>query len=199
MNSKQKNFSTTTPGGILFIFFLVLLTQLLGCKSSSKDSPDLSEYRRLGDSITKVAQRNLLVTVSGAIADSGYGYAISFCNLNASHITNQVVDGKKVLAIQRLTDRNRNPANRIHSSQDSLVFQTFKDRTTDTLIVKGKEVLYYKPIKIMMPLCLRCHGNLNEMDNEVVQLLNNKYPDDRAVNYKENDLRGMWKVTMRMN
>ena len=54
--------------------------------------------------------------------------------------------------------------------------------------------MYYKPIKTGMPTCLKCHGSSAEIESKTLALINEKYPDDKAVGYSQGDLRGMWKI-----
>jgi hypothetical protein len=48
---------------------------------------------------------------------------------------------------------------------------------------------YMKPIKIGAA-CLKCHGNEGNIPPEVKELITKRYPDDKAVGYKNGDLRG---------
>jgi len=57
-------------------------------------------------------------------------------------------------------------------------------------------IVYYKPITIAMPSCLKCHGSSGkEIDTKTLEIIRKNYPEDQATGYKEGDLRGMWKIT----
>jgi hypothetical protein len=47
------------------------------------------------------------------------------------------------------------------------------------------------PTKIV---CLKCHGS--EIDPKIVAKLDELYPEDKAVGYKQGDIRGAFYVTM---
>ena len=47
----------------------------------------------------------------------------------------------------------------------------------------------------MQPMCLNCHGEKAVLAPGVQDALNKIYPDDKAVGYKEGDLRGAWHIT----
>jgi hypothetical protein len=44
-------------------------------------------------------------------------------------------------------------------------------------------------------MCLQCHGDLEKnISKEVSMKLSTLYPVDKAINYSENQIRGMWVV-----
>ena len=55
--------------------------------------------------------------------------------------------------------------------------------------------VYYKPLKVA-PFCLKCHGNPENMDRRVLEVIRKKYPKDKAINFKAGDLRGACKVVI---
>jgi hypothetical protein len=57
----------------------------------------------------------------------------------------------------------------------------------------------YYPI-LTGKMCLQCHGIKNEDINpETSSILKKLYPNDKAIGYKENDLRGLFKIEMNKN
>lgn len=56
---------------------------------------------------------------------------------------------------------------------------------------------YMKPI-IMARRCLTCHGRPDQVPEEVRTLLEERYPGDRAMGYREGDLRGAVSVMLRL-
>jgi hypothetical protein len=60
--------------------------------------------------------------------------------------------------------------------------------------INGKKYfIYYKPITVA-PFCLNCHGEPSRMEPQVLKVLKEKYPHDRALGYKPGQLRGVFKV-----
>ncbi len=55
---------------------------------------------------------------------------------------------------------------------------------------------YYKPMKVG-GLCLNCHGDKAAIDQQVLALLREHYPDDEATGYAPGDFRGLISVTVR--
>ncbi|HMP32309.1 MAG TPA: DUF3365 domain-containing protein [Saprospiraceae bacterium] len=178
---------------------LLLLTTvafMISC-SERKSHIDIAKIAVQADSLTIEAQKQLLKNLSQAISDSGFVYAIDYCNINASQILSSVSDTHQAVSIERLTDKNRNPSNHIAGIDDKAIFEQFYNNLKDTITIADDFVQYYKPIKILMPTCLKCHGASSDIPTEVLDRINLKYPKDLALGYKEGDLRGMWKVTLR--
>ena len=59
----------------------------------------------------------------------------------------------------------------------------------------GSRLRYLRPLVIKTP-CLNCHGDVESMQPELRSILEERYPDDQAVGYKEGDLRGAVSVTV---
>lgn len=184
------------------ITLFLSIVVLSACNSNNREAlseEDKKELMFLGDSISTEMQNVLLQNVARSIQKGGTDYAVEFCNLNALQITDSVAQ-KYQANIQRLSDKNRNPANAISSKADSLAWQKIKANKTDfvTLDEKG-EVYYYKPILLAMPTCVKCHGSKEDISGSTQKLIAEKYPNDKAIDYKLGDLRGMWKVKLKEN
>lgn len=55
---------------------------------------------------------------------------------------------------------------------------------------------YYKPIIIDKEVCLACHGDISK-NVELTKAINDKYPQDKALGYNMNDIRGAVLVTIK--
>lgn len=163
--------------------------------STKIDSVAYTEVQKKGNEVSGHAQNTLLKNVGMAIQKGGAQYAVEFCNLEANSIIdslNQQYDCK----ISRVSEKNRNPNARLSSAQEKELWQIFQNgEMTDTVIQNNTNLLFYKPIKIGMPACLKCHGN-PESDINVAtrQRLQELYPKDLATGYSLNDFRGLWKI-----
>jgi hypothetical protein len=76
------------------------------------------------------------------------------------------------------------------------MFEESPDLKHYTEKYRDGSVRYFKPI-VVQELCLTCHGNKESFSPELKTALKEKYPDDKAVDYRPGDLRGMWSVTFR--
>lgn len=179
-------------------FTLLSVVFLASCNRQPKELSvaEKEEYVILGDKISSEAQMVLLSNVSQKIKESGTVGAVDFCNEKALVLTDSVANSysKK---IQRLTDRNRNPKNTIQSETDQKAWKSLQQNPENNPLVlqEGNSVYYYKSIPLGMPTCLMCHGNKQtDISPETLEIINLKYPQDQATDYKMGDLRGMWKI-----
>ena len=151
-----------------------------------------------GDQIVSQTFDSLRNALIRQIGSAGVEGAISFCNENATSLTNTYADS---VTIRRTALRYRNPDNR----PDSLELTVLKNLSDDveshmppaSRIIRNEkrgEIHYFKPI-MTQAMCLSCHGNTSSQIRPNVQLkIAQRYPDDRAVDFKEGDLRGAWHI-----
>ena len=181
---------------ILVILFITACNPKQQKTYESADTIDTASYLQQGDSISATVQKVLLTNVMQAMKAGGPGYAVTFCNEQAMPLTDSLAKSHNCL-IQRVSDKYRNPANKL-SVQDQEVWTKMASAAT-AYTISGSEtglIVFYKPIKIAMPACLTCHGTSGkELDPKTLEIIKQKYPDDLATGYKEGDLRGMWKIT----
>lgn len=183
---------------------IVLVIISAGCKSNSNkknaenDAVDSTALLAKGDSIASAVQKVLLSHVMQATKSGGPGFAVAFCNEKAMALTDSLGLVYNC-TIQRISDRNRNPANRL-SEEDAEIIASFPASlaASPQLVVQNQNHVYFKPIKIAMPACLSCHGTEGkDIDAKTLGIIKQKYPEDKATGYKEGDLRGWWKITFR--
>lgn len=180
----------------LRILTLLLLLTVVSCQQNTPRDKDISILKDKADSIATLSQNVLLQNVAGAIQKGGTEYAVDFCQVEAIPITDSL--SKEVqMYIQRITDKNRNPQNNLKTKNDRTIFGEFKRKSKlfDTLLIEEKQYVYYKRINLAMPTCLKCHGNpQTDIEDKTLQKINTFYPNDKAVGYKLNDFRGLWKI-----
>lgn len=170
---------------------------------STKNTINENMYLRKGDSIATTAQHALLLNVMQAAKTGGIAKAVDYCNIKAMPLTDSLSQNTNSI-IKRLSDKNRNPSNAIKTTEDSLAWSKIKEIMSDTLYTNkhfvthhNNNVYYYKAITIAIPACLNCHGNEgSDLSAETLQIINTKYPHDKATGYKMGELRGMWKIKL---
>ncbi|MFT5956043.1 MAG: hypothetical protein ACI8QD_002906, partial [Cyclobacteriaceae bacterium] len=126
--------------------------------------------------------------------------AMRFCTDNASEILTSL-DFSKDIQVMRVSQKFRNPENE-PDSLELLILEAYEYSAENgialesTVQPEGREVLMYtKPITISNGLCLQCHGTIGgEINEEDYAVIEATYPEDRAVSYRLNDLRGMWVI-----
>jgi hypothetical protein len=57
-------------------------------------------------------------------------------------------------------------------------------------------LLYTKPLFIRNTTCLRCHGNLDELNPTTLKFLQNNYSGSNITGYKLNEIIGMWSIML---
>lgn len=187
----------------LFIFIFSILFLFSCNKKDTNETPKLEiyendNYLNLGNKISSETFLNLSTVLLDKIQNDGIDSAISFCNLNAVPITKKLEQQYNV-EIKRVGTRIRNKAN----SPDNIekeVIKIFdkKFRNGEELkpvIMKINNKYHYFNYIITKPLCLNCHGSPNnEIQPNTYNLIKSKYPNDEAINYRNEDFRGIWHI-----
>jgi hypothetical protein len=135
------------------------------------------------------------------IKEVGPDGAVLFCNERALPLTDSVAK-QHGISIQRLAYRNRNPLNAASNEERNILVgweeAAKKNQELKPKIVQSEDKIdWYGAITIAHPRCLDCHGLLQEGDilNETLQQIKKHYPNDKAVNFELQDVRGMWKIS----
>ncbi|WP_300022859.1 DUF3365 domain-containing protein [uncultured Maribacter sp.] len=199
------------------IFLLLAAVLVLSCKDSSKvkddnnvessnaietsknatinDSILLEKGKTFAQSTQKVLGKNLMASLqkSGAVG------AVEFCNEKAYPLTDSmaVVHNAK---IRRVSDKPRNTNNQANKEELEYI-EFFKSKINNNesyqpiVTNENGKPKFYSPI-VTNTMCLNCHGvPETNIDSKVTLLLNDKYPYDQAIGYKENEVRGIWSIT----
>lgn len=187
---------------VSLLFLSVLF--LISCSQKQKSVEtagvmDTSAILKRGDTISNLVQKVLLANVMQAMKSGGPSFAITYCSEKAMTLTDSL--GKTYnCRIQRISDKYRNTANKpTKTDSDILSKMNLLSPMIPMVLWENNNAVYYKPIKIAMPACLKCHGSVENIDAKTLEIIRKKYPDDLATNYKEGDLRGLWKITFSAN
>ena len=190
---------------LLFIPFLFLL-------SSCTNSPEVNEasiteikiIKPLGDQISKDLISSLQTELKKAIQTGGILSAIEVCNLKALPITDIIAKSTdNNVDIKRTTYKYRNKLN-APDDFEKLALDHFHS------IIENKEILpesyiqkieekgeinfyYYRPLKTGT-VCLNCHGTNEIITTQTQSIIQDYYPEDKAVGYKEGEFRGLIRI-----
>ncbi|WP_456342911.1 Tll0287-like domain-containing protein [Thermovibrio sp.] len=185
---------------------LALLVALLLTGCTHQEKPLTQKERERAASIGQMAVKRLMgelkTNLGTALKEGGFPKAIEFCAGKAEELTAKVNKELVVVRVKRVSDKYRNPKNR-PDKLDLAVIKEFKEKLKEGKLppyeikrikLNGKEYLvYYKPI-LVAPFCLNCHGEPTRMNPEVLRVIKEKYPQDRALGYRAGQLRGVFKV-----
>lgn len=154
--------------------------------------------KQKGMDIAMATKKELGKNLIKALNDKGPVHAVEFCNLKAMPITAR--KEKELNAkIDRVSDQPRNPKNKATAAEEVYI-NTFKqmlanNESPEPVIEKknGKFHFYY-PI-VTNSMCLKCHGEVGKSTKpETYKTIKLKYPNDLAIGYEVNEVRGMWHI-----
>lgn len=185
---------------IFFLFLLPLGLASCGQKSQEAKLPAAAREQFLlqGDTITRVAFATISSELQAALQRGGIETALHHCHVRAVPLTDSLARTQHV-SLRRVSNKPRNRNNKADKLEEFLIRGFTNDLNeqnpiTPKLVLKNDTVLYYKPI-IIQPFCLNCHGTPGtELRKENDRLIRQLYPGDKAVGYKQGDLRGLWRV-----
>jgi len=150
------------------------------------------------DTGTKVSQallKQLGSKLKHEMKTNGVLSAAKFCNKNAHVLTEEVnLHQLEGTSVKRISLKERNPAN-IPSEEEKEVLLSMQEmlekKELPPYLVTHKDghYKYYKPLVIKKPICLSCHGDISK-NKELNDFMKEHYPQDKALGYKMNELRG---------
>ncbi len=150
------------------------------------------------DDVILATQQLLVGKLISHVDGENLDEAVHFCAKNAQTLTDSM---SQVLGynIRRISPQNRNDKNALNAD-DALAFEQFENSLAsgalEKFFVPENQNAYYTPILLGMPLCLQCHGKAEDRNPQTYALIQQYYPNDKAINYDLGALRGMWKVTV---
>jgi hypothetical protein len=187
-----------------FIFLGVLFSFLVACNKPDEKVIDTAKYEtELGQHAQDYMMGLKSVLVSN-MQKGGPLKAVNVCSDTAQQMSVLYSETMKV-DVKRASFMNRNE-NNVPDEFETKAIKMFEELMKDgnltaesNLIesteIDGKGVVKYaKPILIDAP-CLNCHGSESQISNEVIKVISEKYPNDKATGYKIGDLRGVISVT----
>jgi hypothetical protein len=132
----------------------------------------------------------MMAELRSELETGGPAGAILVCRDLAPMIAD-AVSTEHGLAIGRTSHRLRNPSNTGPEWVSVVVDEVFDEQAT--FAGPGGVLGVTLPIRTSTP-CLACHGPSDQLNSEVQAGLAESYPDDRAVDFAEGDLRGWFWV-----
>lgn len=166
---------------------------------SNLSDEEVAEYQVYATKIRQEAQNALGQKLMQKVGESGAEGAIEFCNINAIPLTDSVANLNHV-SLKRLTNRPRNPENKAEGKELEILKTYIRELDSGKQLqtvhqIEPKNINFYYPI-LTNSFCLNCHGEPKvEVNETTLAALAEKYPNDSALNYRENQLRGIWKIS----
>lgn len=174
-----------------FLYQTDLETMTNSKKSSIElEQSDLEKGKSLALQTKSILGKNLMQ----AVKQKGAEGAVEFCNERAIYLTDSM--GKKLNSIiKRVTDKPRNENNLANANELEILESLKLEKNKQGVLkeIEGKKIGYFKIETNEM--CMKCHGNLDsDISTKTAHKINEIYPNDKAIGYQPNELRGMWVV-----
>ena len=154
--------------------------------------------KQKGMDMALATKKELGKNLMKALKEKGPVHAVEFCNIQAMPIT-QEKQNEYQAQIKRASDKPRNPNNKASETEMAYI-NTFKnqlenDEKIKPIVEKNKNHFdFYYPITTN-DMCLKCHGEVGkEIQDETYKTIKLKYPEDLAVGYDVNQVRGIWHI-----
>jgi hypothetical protein len=187
---------------VILLGVLAVACQPKDTKTSEEVSADVSNAALLdaGQKIAMAAQKELGGNLMKALAEGGPEYALEFCSERALLLTDSMglLQNAKV---KRVSDQNRNPLNLANESELAYIREVKGALANGQSVkgqlntVEGSHIGYY-PI-VTNGMCLQCHGQKGQdILPSTLEKIEALYPEDLAVGYGANELRGIWVVEL---
>ena len=179
----------------LLIFALINSSLLFASENNAtKLSPKqegMKYIKMLGGTLKKNLQAQMK-------ADKSAISAMAFCSHEAEKLTKEVNSKlPKNATVRRTTLKTRNPNNKADALDKAVMEQMIVDMNKTTQNIEKPIMVetinsyrLYKPL-IIKPVCLKCHGNKEQITPEIQKMINKNYTKDMATGFKLGDLRGV--------
>lgn len=174
--------------------------EAISSEAAPLSDDEIKSYMESGKTIASSTFKAMSGKLKKALTEGGVEAAAEYCNVVALPLTDSL-SKEYHASIKRTSLLLRNAKNEANDREEAIL-NAFQDKFEKNEEIKGfveatdDKVHFYAPI-MTKQLCLTCHGTVGqELSNENYAFLKSLYPDDQAVSYKENDLRGIWSIEM---
>lgn len=176
----------------LLIAAAALITPFVTTFANASDDALLGEARKVASSLPP----KLLGVLQEEIKKSGPEGAIPVCRDMAPKMAGEVFQ-QTGWKIKRVSLKPRNEARAIPDAWEQAALEDFDKRAAagepPAQLEKGEKVgneyRYVKALPVQ-PLCLSCHGPVDQISPAVKAVLGQHYPNDRATGYSAGQIRG---------
>lgn len=160
-----------------------------------QDLPNSERGLQYARSTKAVLGKNLM----SKLQKEGTLAALKFCNVQAYPLTDSMSVYHNA-TIKRVSDKPRNQKNAANPEELKIINSFKKDvaanKGLEPIVVESlNKVNVYYPIKTNS-MCLQCHGTAKTQVREnTLSELKKLYPNDKALGYDINQVRGIWNVS----
>lgn len=184
----------------LFLLITLYCSRQENNDAEKKHSEKGLSPREIASQAVGKAKAELGKNLLNAISSKGAAYAVGFCSEKALSLTDEMSKQYNV-RLKRVSDRPRNQAN-LANEEELAIIKTFKshleqkEKLSPSFRETEDEVVGYFPIETNQ-MCIQCHGKKDtDIHSSVYENILKIYPEDKAVGYSENQIRGIWTVSV---
>ena len=177
----------------IFLVLFLLITMISNSETvETNNSVILNEAKNLLKETAKQYKNTLIQ----GLQYNNLEKALKYCNKEVEQLVSK--DNEKGFTIKRVSLRPRNNNNypNIYEKEILEKFNKLSLEDNKDLVLEHSEIIkdennnkfaYVKAIRIK-EVCLNCHGS--NISSDLKKEIQKLYPDDKAINYKLNDIRG---------
>lgn len=178
----------------IFIVISLLITNISNSETTETNKPLIFNEAKILLKETAKQYKNTLIE---GLQHNDLKKALKYCNKEVEKLISK--DNEKDYSIKRVSLRPRNK-NNYPTLYEKEILEKFNKLSLEdnkylalehTEIIKDEnnnnKFVYAKAIRIK-EVCLNCHGS--NINNDLKKEIQKLYPDDKAINYKLNDIRG---------
>ncbi|MCP4144826.1 MAG: DUF3365 domain-containing protein [bacterium] len=178
--------------------FLTLLLALLISTGAIAD--DINTYDESCKTSIQKLGAALKLALINAMEESGPVGALQTCSVEAVPIT-ETISIEEGMIVSRTSLKTRNPKNAPDKWELAVLEQFEKGKISEfgEIVTDSEGHQTYRYMKAIPtgPICLRCHGT--DMNKDVSLKIAELYPEDKAVGFKEADIRGAFTIQKPLN
>tara|TARA_B100000242_G_C42976250_1_gene453127 strand:- start:168 stop:746 length:579 start_codon:yes stop_codon:yes gene_type:complete len=177
----------------IFLVLFLLITMISNSETvETNNSVILNEAKNLLKETAKQYKNTLIQ----GLQYNNLEKALKYCNKEVEQLVSK--DNEKGFTIKRVSLRPRNNNNypNIYEKEILEKFNKLSLKDNKDFVLEHSEIIkdennnkfaYVKAIRIK-EVCLNCHGS--NISSDLKKEIQKLYPDDKAINYKLNDIRG---------
>ena len=178
----------------IFIILFLLITNISNTETTETYKPVVLNEAKILLKETAKEYKNTLIQ---GLQYNDLRKALKYCNKEVEKFISK--DYEKDYSIKRVSLRPRNKNNypTLYEKKILEKFNKLNLKDNKYLALEHSEIIkdennntkfvYAKAIRIK-EVCLNCHGS--NINNDLKKEIQKLYPDDKAINYKLNDIRG---------
>ncbi len=188
------------PISIFTVFVsCIFLLAITDCGEKAASDAELARASR---HMANSFMGELKAELYAAIEDSGVIAAIAICAERAPEISARY-SSLPGWTVKRVSAKYRNP-NNAPDEFETESLEILENRPANAgdeyfnwVDENGEKSFRFLKVIKMKARCLNCHGDKDKFDNDLLTILEEKYPDDQATGFKLDEHRGAFSVTVK--